>query len=867
MKSIIDLYKFLVFVELFIFSLIIVSSNMIFISYNHSSKKLVRKVVERLKNENLKIWYDEDKISPGDELSKKMQEGILNSDHVLFFISKKYIASQNCNLEFYFAQNRNKNCIYLVLEKIDPNEIQGIQIYIFGNSVRLDVYKLKKWPTIDKALIEDIYNNISPALNLKCSKIEVKSEVVKMKRDHYFIGREDVFKKIDRSLGENKIVLLHGIPGVGKTSTAIEFILRKYDNGTIKQYFVFYADQVHKIHESIFQYCKRLKLCDDSADIDTRIATFIDFIYQAQNIILFFDNVEKFDDVIKLIDYEILKKPTIITSRKTKAEYECIDILPFSLEDSKCYIQKKLKHLKEDDIKMLINHIKVENECLTYKVILTTSCLLNDPTIRVKDLIFKNFTDSYFSELITNIGTESKDAITILQYVCFLHPDEISLKILEKIKIEKPLSKVLQIILNYNFCKIVNPNSDEVGINVHRILQNDIQNECLKNEDEKKLTVEKISEILNELCPSIKQNPDEEWENAIKTIPHIKHLFKNIGKFYCLNYANLQYKASLYEHYLNQNFEASALHAKTDLDIKKHLLKGDHTDLATALNNVGSVYSNLGKDDEALRYYNESLEMTQRLFKGDHTSIATSLNNVGSVYDNLGKYDEALRYCKDSLEMKQRLFKGDHSSIATSLNNIASIYSNLGKDDEALIYYNDSLEMTQRLFKGDHSLIATSLNNIGFIYKNLGKTDEALKCYKDSLEMTQRLFKGDHSSIATSLNNIGLIYKNLGKYDEAFGFYKDSLDMMQRIFKDDHSFIAACLHNIGLIYKNLGKTDDALRYYKDSLEMKQRLFKGDHIEITSSLSKIGLVYIDLGRYDEACRYFKYSLDMKLRLII
>ena len=24
----------------------------------------------------------------------------------------------------------------------------------------------------------------------------------------------------------------------------------------IKQYFVFYADQVHKIRESIFQYCK-----------------------------------------------------------------------------------------------------------------------------------------------------------------------------------------------------------------------------------------------------------------------------------------------------------------------------------------------------------------------------------------------------------------------------------------------------------------------------------------------------------------------------------------------------------------------------------------------------------------------------------
>ena len=318
---------------------------MIFISYNHSSNELVSQLVKRLKSENLNIWYDENEINVGNELSNKMQEGILNSDHVLFFISKKYIASRNCMLEFHYAQNRNKNCIYLVLEKIDPDEIQGIQIYLFGDSVRLDVYKLNKWPTIDKALIEDIYNKLAPALNLKCTKIEENKEIVKMKRDHYFIGREDVFKTIDQMLENNKIILLHGLPGVGKTSTAIEFIFQKYDNGSIKQYFVFYADQVYKIRETISQYCKQLKICDVSTDIETKITAFNDYISQAQNVILFFDNIDNFDEIVKLFDYEMLNKPTIITSRKTKDDYPTIDISTFSLNDSKCYFQKKLKHL------------------------------------------------------------------------------------------------------------------------------------------------------------------------------------------------------------------------------------------------------------------------------------------------------------------------------------------------------------------------------------------------------------------------------------------------------------------------------------------------------------------------------------------
>ena len=99
---------------------------------------------------------------------------------------------------------------------------------------------------------------------------------------------------------------------------------------------------------------------------------------------------------------------------------------------------KKLKHLKEKDLNMLIDHIKVEEECLTYEVILTAGYLLNDPTITVKDLVSRNFKDAYFSGIKTKIETEFKDAITILKHACLLDPDVISLRILTKIKTGKP---------------------------------------------------------------------------------------------------------------------------------------------------------------------------------------------------------------------------------------------------------------------------------------------------------------------------------------------------------------------------------------------------------------------------------------------
>jgi hypothetical protein len=137
---------------------------MIFISYYHSSTTLVAEAVKRLRQENLEIWYDEDEIKVGDNHFQKIQKGILDSHTVLFFISKFYLKSDNCRAEFLYALNRKKHCIFLVLEKLDPTDVNGIEMHLYGDSVRLDVFKMQKGATIDKNLIEEIYKMIAPYL-------------------------------------------------------------------------------------------------------------------------------------------------------------------------------------------------------------------------------------------------------------------------------------------------------------------------------------------------------------------------------------------------------------------------------------------------------------------------------------------------------------------------------------------------------------------------------------------------------------------------------------------------------------------------------------------------------------------------------
>src|SRR5690606_31463372 len=78
---------------------------------------------------------------------------------------------------------------------------------------------------------------------------------------------------------------------------------------------------------------------------------------------------------------------------------------------------------------------------------------------------------------------------------------------------------------------------------------------------------------------------------------------------------------------------------------------GDQALLANLLGRIGTYNQVVEVNyQEALRYYDQSLEMLKALDDGNHRAIANSLNNIGSVYHNLGQNEKALRYYDQSLE-------------------------------------------------------------------------------------------------------------------------------------------------------------------------------------------------------------------------
>jgi hypothetical protein len=78
-------------------------------------------------------------------------------------LTNKYVESKNCRLEFFYANDKKKICVYILLEAIDRNAANGINIYLCGESIRLDAYKFKN-DSIE-TLVNQIYSQMKDSMN------------------------------------------------------------------------------------------------------------------------------------------------------------------------------------------------------------------------------------------------------------------------------------------------------------------------------------------------------------------------------------------------------------------------------------------------------------------------------------------------------------------------------------------------------------------------------------------------------------------------------------------------------------------------------------------------------------------------------
>ena len=121
----------------------------------------------------------------------------------------------------------------------------------------------------------------------------------------------------------------------------------------------------------------------------------------------------------------------------------------------------------------------------------------------------------------------------------------------------------------------------------------------------------------------------------------------------------------------------------------------DQPGIASAYYQLGSIYSDWGKYQQAINYYQQSKEIYQKLDK--HQNVARILSWLASCYQDLKDYQKAIEYCQESLTLHQQL--NQQQTIARSYWQIAESQISLAKNTS------NQAEISELLTKAEENTI------------------------------------------------------------------------------------------------------------------------------------------------------------------
>lgn len=238
------------------------------------------------------------------------------------------------------------------------------------------------------------------------------------------------------------------------------------------------------------------------------------------------------------------------------------------------------------------------------------------------------------------------------------------------------------------------------------------------------------------------------YEDALK----IAHNLKNIeDESDCLNNISNIYG------YMG-NYEKALEYMNKVLKIDQQLRNNFYINL----NNIGDIYRSRGllsnnKDDlyKALEYFRDCLELAR---KNEYIEIEIlALNNIGTVYTDLENYPEALKYLKQGLKKAEEI--QDIETTGMLLNNTGIVHYNQGNYEMSIKYYQKAIDLALRIEGG--KILWEAYFELGRCYEKKNEFSLALTYYKKAIDIIDEI----RSNIFFDTDKAGFVRDKLKVYE------------------------------------------------------------------------------------------------------
>jgi DNA-binding SARP family transcriptional activator/tetratricopeptide (TPR) repeat protein len=269
-------------------------------------------------------------------------------------------------------------------------------------------------------------------------------------------------------------------------------------------------------------------------------------------------------------------------------------------------------------------------------------------------------------------------------------------------------------------------------------------------------------------------------------------------------------------------------------------------DLAEA---IADFFDDAGHWEEAKAVHKRALKIGQEL--EIRPAVGQARLNLAVIHWRTGHTRRAM---KDA-NLARGIFRElqDSAQEAAALDRLGLILWTLSDYRAALAYFGEAGDMFREI--GDAYGQAKCMGHIGMGLLHTGRYLKAIRTFERALEMHVSL--DDRRGQAVMMNNIGDAKLRLGYYREAEDLYRKSQEVYDSITGRRNS--AILLINLGNVARYRGEVRPALDLYRKALADFSQT--GDRVNESNVLNNIGYALTDDERFNESLGHHRRALSI------
>ncbi|GGU50730.1 FxSxx-COOH system tetratricopeptide repeat protein [Lentzea flava] len=691
-------------------------------------------------------------------------------------------------------------------------------------------------------------------------------------RNPDFVGRGALLEQLRRRLlepGATAVLpeALHGMGGVGKSQTVIEYIYQHASEYDVVWWIS--AEHPAQITASLAELAKRLGVPGSSAD--TVIPAVLEALRKGEPFsrwILVFDNADRPETVRQFFPSGV--GHVVVTSRNSDwaGVARPVEVDLFTRAESIELLRRRdpgFPHADADrlaealgDLPLAIEQAAAWRAQTGMQVDEYLELLEQGRT----ELLDAGTSSDYqlpvaaaWNVPLNRLRNEHLAALQLLQVCAFFGPEPISRRWFSGVRgvpvpdalanaLEDPikLNRAVREISRYSLAKIDHRNNT---LQLHRLVQAVLKNR-LDREEQDHLR-HAVHMLLVNGDPG---DPDDatNWSRYAELLPHatVARAVECSDRWVRLLMINLA-------RYLlaSGDYGAALDHSEYAVQVWQRKLGQSNLDTVEMTRHYAVALRRLGKIDQAMRLNERNLEALREAVGEDHETVLSMLDTVAADRRAQGKFAEELALQQTVYDRSREILGENDPATLYYASNLASCYRLMGDFFRAKDLDEETYRRRVDVLGSDHLMTYRSMNALAMDLRECGDYHGAGNLQQETLRRQRELFGADHPYTIGATRNMAVTLRKLGDHAGALELSKECVATYRSRHGDRHLDTVTSLTSLSVDLRHIGDLEAAHEVAQTAYDLFREIRGPQHPYTLIAATNLASVHRLLGDVERA----------------